>query len=91
MRTKTRTPKYIIKRMMKRRRRGRPKGTDNVKRTYNINFRLDMIIDYLALMLWKSKNEIATDAMRRGILEIADQEGIDIEKYFDLERPKNLQ
>lgn len=50
-----------------------------------------MIIDYLALMLWKSKNEIATDAMRRGILEIADQEGIDIEKYFDLERPKNLQ
>lgn len=77
---------------MRRRRKkgGRPPGTENVKRTYNVNFRLDMMVDYVALKLWKSKNEVATEAMRRGIYDIAYQEDLDLQQFEDENKPENL-
>ena len=67
---------------IKRKKKGRPTGTPNIKRTYLIHRDLDYVIGYLALFLYRSKNSIVMDAIRIGLNEIMDREGILIKDIF---------
>ena len=57
----------------KRNKRGRPKGSNNIRRTYNIHEDLEEKITNMAHQLYITKNSIVVTALRLGLNELEEK------------------